>query len=579
MLAGPIIRRRPLADEPDQLPTDLHPVLRRIYLSRGITRPGQLDLGLAGLQPPNQFNGMALAAARVAEAVQSRQKILIVADFDADGATGAALAVRALRAMGCTQVTYLVPDRFEFGYGLSEPLVHSIPGPGPDLLITVDNGISSIRGVAAAAERGIPVIITDHHVPGDQLPAAQAIVNPNLPGDPFPSKNLAGVGVMFYLLLNVRKCLRDAGWFSSRPEPNLASLLDLVALGTVADLVALDHNNRILVAQGLERIRRGACVTGIQALLHVSDRHFGRAQAADLGYAVGPRLNAAGRLKDISVGIECLLTDDLDQAKELAGQLDTLNRQRQQMQSRMQDEALQIVSDMLAELSGSDLPTGLCLYRPDWHQGVVGLVASRIKDAVHRPVIALAPEQDGADLLKGSARSIRGVHIRDVLAALDASQPGLMASFGGHAMAAGLAIKRDRLDQFGSAFCATLEQFVSADQLTGVIETDGELAGSDINLDFTRTLNAAGPWGQHCPEPLFEGRFAVLEQRVVGDKHLKMQVQPEAGGDPVDAIAFNQLPERLQDGAAAQRFIYRLDENVFRGRHSLQLIIEHIASH
>ncbi len=570
------VRIRPVPDLVDELPPGLHPVLRRALIARGVHRSEQLDLSLGRMHRPDLLGGVQEAAQRIADAVSANQRITIVGDFDADGATGVALAIRALRAMGAPAVDYCVPNRFEFGYGLSPGLVNALPLPLPDLLVTVDNGITSHAGVETATGKGISVIVTDHHMPGDTLPGAAAIVNPNLPGDRFPSKALAGVGVMFYLLLNLRKLLREADWFNAaRPEPNLAQWLDLVALGTVADLVPLDRNNRVLVQQGLERIRRGSGVLGIQALLHVSGRHFGRVQAADLGFAVGPRLNAAGRLEDMRLGIECLLCDDLDQAVAMAQELDSLNRQRRAIQSDMQEQALAEVSSLLADMQDSEPPAGVCLYRAGWHQGVVGLVASKIKDALHRPTVAFAPQAEDSVILKGSARSIRGVHIRDILAAVDSRAPGLMENFGGHAMAAGLSLQRDRLDAFRALFEQCIAAAVDPGALDGYIVTDGEIPPPDFGLPLAQALRDAGPWGQRFSEPLFEGRFHLIEQRVVADKHLKMVLQPP-GGDSIDAIAFNTLPDRLAQAGTPLRVVYRLDVNEFRGRESAQMIIEHI---
>ncbi len=509
-------------------------------------------------------------------AVKAGDSILIVGDFDADGATGTAVAIRSLRSMGSANTSFCVPNRFEFGYGLSKALVVSLEPPYPSVLITVDNGISSVEGVRAATERGMDVIITDHHLPGTELPAAYSIVNPNQPGDDFPSKSIAGVGVVFYLMLRVRSTLRQEGWFDAvRPEPNLANLLDLVALGTVADLVPLDQNNRVLVHQGLERIRRGRCVPGILALLNTAGRHHGRLTASDLGFVVAPRLNAAGRLEDMAIGIECLLSDDLDTAMQLAAQLNELNLQRRALQEQMQGEALELTSELVAELKGKSLPSGVCLFDPGWHQGVVGLVASRIKDAVHRPVIAFAPDNAGSSVLKGSARSISGVHIRDVLATIDAANPGMMHAFGGHAMAAGLSLQKDQLQKFEAAFVIALDGVLESHHLENVLLTDGSLDAADLNLETAELLRNAGPWGQKFPEPLFEGHFEVLDQRVVGERHLKMTVQLP-GGNGIDAIAFNTLPSNLPENQHHLRMVYRLDVNDFRGRQSVQLIVEYI---
>jgi single-stranded-DNA-specific exonuclease len=524
----------------------------------------------------------------VAAAVQSGDAIMIVGDFDADGATGTAVAIRALRAMGCANTSFCVPNRFEFGYGLSRALVESREPPYPAVLITVDNGISSVDGTAAAVERGMDVVITDHHLPGPELPAAHSIVNPNQHGDEFPSKAIAGVGVVFYLMTRVRSVLRESGWFTAgRKEPNLADLLDLVALGTVADLVPLDENNRVLVHHGVERIKRGRCVPGILALLNTANRHHARLTAADLGFAVAPRLNAAGRLEDMAVGIECLLSDDLDTAMELAAQLNELNLQRRSLQEQMQEEALALTAKIIEDLRGNPLSSGLCLFDPGWHQGIVGLVASRIKDAVHRPVIAFAPENESSGILKGSARSIPGIHIRDVLATVNAANPGLIDAFGGHAMAAGLSLSQDKFEAFNAEYCDALDKVMEPHHLDNVLLTDGVLESAELNLETAQLLRAelnletaqllrsGGPWGQKFPEPLFEGRFAILEQRIVGQRHLKMTVQ-QAGSDALDAIAFNTLPGQLPDNHDSVGLVYRLDVNEFRSRQSAQLIVEYI---
>ena len=569
------IRQRELPGT-DNLPEELNPVLRRIYLARGVDSAGQLDLQLSVLHKPGSLGGIEAAAQRVAHAIQAGEHILVVGDFDADGATGTAVAVKALKTMGAKTVTYCVPNRFEFGYGLSKALVESIEAPYPDVLITVDNGISSIDGTNAATDLGVDVVITDHHLPGPTLPRAFAIVNPNQPGDEFPSKAIAGVGVVFYLVSQVRTVLRESGWFDKNTrEPNLAGLLDLVALGTVADLVPLDHNNRVLVHQGIERIRRGRCVPGILALLNTAGRHHSGITAADLGFAVAPRLNAAGRLEDMSIGIECLLADNLDVAMEMAARLDALNQERRALQEQMQEEALGFTADLISGLQDKAVPSGLCLFDPGWHQGVVGLVASRIKDAVHRPVIAFAPENEGSSLLKGSARSIPGIHIRDVLANVDANHPDMINAFGGHAMAAGLSLQHDQLGAFESAYCQALDAVMEPHHLENVLLTDGGLGTEDMTLETAMLLRSSGPWGQRFPEPVFEGQFAVLEQRIVGQRHLKMTVQP-AGGDSLDAIAFNVSPRDLPENHDNVRLVYRLDVNEFRGRRSAQLIVEYI---
>jgi len=578
MMEPPRIRRRTLPPANDRLPKDLHPVSRRVLLARGVSDAAALTLDLRSMHPPDGLSGLAPAGELLADAVMQDRSILIVGDFDADGATGTALALLALRAMGGKRVDFRVPNRFEFGYGLTVPLVDTLQEAPPDLLVTVDSGIACLDGVARARALGCRIIVTDHHLPGDDLPAADAIVNPNCPGDGFPSKALAGVGVMFYLLGVVRGALRDRGWFGpARPEPNLAAFLDLVALGTVADLVPLDHNNRILVRQGLKRIRRGLARPGLLALLRLGNRDYRYADAADLGFAVGPRLNAAGRLEDMSAGIRCLLSDDAGEASRLAEELDALNRQRRDLQEAMQAEAMQQVRRLLSDLEQRPLPPALCLYDPAWHQGIVGLVASRVKDAVRRPVVAFAPEAMGSAVLKGSARSVRGLHIRDVLAWVDAHHPGLMKAFGGHAMAAGLTLETGGLEVFRTALAAGVEAILDGAELDHEILTDGELEGRDLGLPLAAELEGLGPWGQRFPEPLFEGAFEIIDRRVVGGAHLKMIVRSMDGGEAVDAIAFNRLPEDLP-GSGSARLLYRLAVNRWSGTQSCQLVVDRILS-
>lgn len=578
--------RRPLDSNADSLPEGLHPVLRRIFLARSIRGADEIDLALKRMLPPAGMGSIDEAANCLAHALRNDKRILVVGDFDADGATGTALAVLALRAMGAANVDFRVPNRFEFGYGLTAPLVETLAADPPDLIVTVDSGVSSNAGVARAVELGCEVIITDHHLPGETLPVATAIVNPNLHGDGFPSKALAGVGVMFYLLGVLRKKLEVDGWFGSggsapRVAPQLAQWLDLVALGTVADLVPLDRNNRILVDNGIARIRHGRARPGLMALLRVAGRDYRYAGASDLGFAAGPRLNAAGRLEDMALGIRCLITDDANEAAHMAAQLDTLNRTRREMQDEMQEQAFAIVKTRLDALQDQPLPSALCIHDPGWHQGVVGLVASRVKDAVHRPVIAFAPESPGSDLLKGSGRSIRGLHIRDALAAVDARHPGMMNAFGGHAMAAGLGLDLEHLDAFSNAFVEEVERMLDGAEPVNELRTDGELQPADLGLPLAVAIERAGPWGQRFPEPLFDGHFKVIDRRVVGDRHLKMIVQHVDGGEELDAIAFNHLPEDLEraagsSGSVVARMLYRLDINRWRGRESCQLIIEHL---
>jgi single-stranded-DNA-specific exonuclease len=568
-----IIRRK--ASLETGLPESLSPLLRRIYAARGIHSADELDYSLDKLLPLAELGGLAEAATLLETALVEQQRIIIVGDFDADGATSSALCMRALQSMGANDVHYLVPNRFEYGYGLTPEIVAVAAEQRPDLIVTVDNGISSIDGVEAARQCGMRVLVTDHHLPGDRLPPADVIVNPNRPGDRFPSKHLAGVGVAFYVMLALRARLREQGWFESQGigEPNLGGLLDLVALGTVADVVPLDHNNRILVQQGLQRIRAGRCVPGIRALLEVGRRSAPRVVATDLGFAVGPRLNAAGRLDDMSLGIECLLTDSEAEARRMAAQLDALNRERREIESGMQAQALAAIRRL--HLEARSLPVGLCLYDADWHQGVIGILASRIKEQFHRPVIAFAGAGDGE--LKGSARSVPGLHVRDALAAVAARHPGLITRFGGHAMAAGLTLAAHDFDAFAAAFDAESRRHLSADDLNGTIHSDGELSGEEFSLDAACQLRDAGPWGQGFPAPVFEGEFDVLGSRTVGECHLRMNLRPAAGRDSINAIAFNTPP--LPDDCRRARMVYRLDVNAYRGIESAQLVVEYIEGH
>lgn len=573
----PRIQRRKVPVDPDRLPAEWHPVVRRVMAARGVGDARDLDMRLAGLHAPQELGGVEEAVALLSDLVTDGGRITVVGDFDADGATGSALAVLALRSMGATEVSFVVPNRFAHGYGLSPGLVHDALVPlGPDLVITVDNGVSSVAGVDAAREAGMRVIVTDHHLPGDSLPRADAMVNPNLPDDPFPSKALAGVGVVFYLMVALRSHLRESGWFSrERPEPELAALLDLVALGTVADLVPLDRHNRILVEQGLRRIRAGRARPGVTALIQVAGRNPGRLTTADLGFAVGPRLNAAGRLEDMSHGIECLLEQDPGRAMAMAQQLDGINRERRTVQHAMQAQAEEALATVAGRLRSAELPWGVSLFEPGWHPGVVGLVASRVKDRLHRPVVAFAPAESGSDELKGSARSVRSLHIRDALANLDARHPGLVTRFGGHAMAAGLSLPRSGLDQFREAFDREVRDKLAATDLEQVIFTDGELDAEDFRLDLAERLRMAAPWGQDFPEPRFDGVFRVRDSRTVGGAHLKLRLEPAAGGRTLDGIAFQMTEAELGD-ADRIRAAYVLDVNEFRNRRSVQLRIEYL---
>ncbi len=557
------------------LGADLHPVLERVYLTRAVREAADLDHSLSALLPWQALGGIHEAAELLADALSRQRRIVVVGDFDADGATSTAVAVLGLRALGAAEVGFLVPNRFEFGYGLTPEIVDLAKRAQPDLLLTVDNGISSLEGVAAARTAGIDVLVTDHHLPGAVLPDANAIVNPNLPGDAFASKALAGCGVMFYLLVALRAHLRDGGWFeaTARPEPPLADLLDLVALGTVADVVPLDRNNRILVEQGLRRIRAGRSRPGVEALLQVAGRDVTRTVAADLGFAVGPRLNAAGRLTDMSAGIECLMSEDAEAARRMAGELDKLNRERREIEAVMQEEALVALERLRVDADPTRLPWGLCLYDAGWHQGVAGILAARLRERTHRPVIAFAPAGEGE--IKGSARSVPGLHVRDTLDAVAAHNPGLVRRFGGHAMAAGLSLHEADFDAFALAFDTEVRARMEERDLVGEVLTDGELPAADMSMELAEMLRAAGPWGQGFPEPLFEGEFEVERARVVGERHLKLSLA-NGGRAPLAAIAFNVRDLEGARSAARVRAAYRLDVNEYRGHRELQLRIEHL---
>lgn len=573
--ATPRIVRREPGDDRALRDAGLHPLLARTYAARGVTDPALLNLDLAGLLPPDRLLHADRAAQRLAQALQQGQSLLLVGDFDADGATSCALAVRALRAFGATRVDYLVPNRFDYGYGLSPEIVALARERSPDLIITVDNGISSMDGVAAAVASGIDVLVTDHHLPGESTPAAAIIVNPNQPACDFPSKHLAGVGVIFYVMLALRRHLRELGWFEQQglAIPHLGQFLDLVALGTVADVVPLDYNNRILVQAGLQRIRAGRSCAGIQALLEVAGRNAAEVVASDLGFAVGPRLNAAGRLDDMSIGIECLLADDASVASGYARQLDQLNRDRRLIERGMQDEALRLLTGM--HVDRLQVPAALALYEPGWHQGVVGILASRIKERLHRPVVAFADA--GAGELKGSARSIPGVHIRDVLAVIDARHPGLIGKFGGHAMAAGLTLPAAALSDFALALSAEVERVTRAEDLEALLHSDGTLAAAEFDIAVAEELRLAGPWGQRFPEPVFDGSFELVSQRLVGERHLKLVLRVPGSDRLLDAIAFNIDPAVWPDPQAQTlSVVYRLDVNEFRGQRSLQLVVQHL---
>ena len=550
---------------------DYAPVLARAYAARGIEDPAQLSHGLDRLLPVGTLEGVEPAVALLRAHRERGALVLVIGDFDADGATSSALLVRALRAYGFPRVDFLVPNRFEYGYGLSPEIVELAAASEPALIVTVDNGISSIEGVAAARARGIDVLVTDHHLPGSQLPAANVIVNPNLPGANFGSRALAGVGVAFYVLAALHRALGD------RSLPSPAQWLDLVALGTVADVVPLDENNRVLVAQGLQRVRAGRCTPGVRALLEVGGRAINDVVAADFGFAAGPRLNAAGRLDDMSLGIRCLITDSATEALALASRLDQLNIERRAIEAGMQAQAMAAVKPLLAARL-QDLPerAGVCLYDPGWHQGVVGLVAGRIKERVRRPVVAFADAGEG--LLRGSARSVEGVHVRDVLEAVSTRHPGLLLRFGGHAMAAGLTLERSRLDEFARAFEAELLRACPDGTLADRIETDGALSIEEIALPTAELLRAAGPWGQAFPEPTFDQAFRIERTRILAEKHLKLWVEPEGSGRRFDAIAFNYFQGRDPGAPLPKqaRLVYRLGVNEYMGERRLQLMVDHL---
>lgn len=567
--------RRRIVDDTVVLPAGLPPLLKRLYASRGVRGEQDLERSVKGMLPWQQLNGIEKAVEILHNAFREGLRIIVVGDFDADGATSTALSVLALRSLGCENVGYLVPNRFEDGYGLSPEVVDQAHARGAQLILTVDNGISSHSGVERAHELGIPVIVTDHHLPGTELPAAEAIINPNLVDCEFPSKSLAGVGVAFYLMLALRAYLRDCGWFEQHKLaiPNLAELLDLVALGTVADVVPLDTNNRILTWQGLSRIRAGKCRPGIRALLEIANREPHKLAASDLGFALGPRLNAAGRLDDMSVGVALLLSENVGEARMLANELDALNQTRKEIEQGMQAEALALCEKL--EHGNEALPYGLAMYHPEWHQGVVGILASRLKERFHRPVIAFAPAGDGT--LKGSGRSIQGLHMRDALERLDTLHPGLMLKFGGHAMAAGLSLEEVRFDEFRQRFGELVGEWLDPALLEGEIWSDGPLTAQEMTLEIAEMLRDAGPWGQMFPEPLFDGKFRLLQQRIVGERHLKVMIEPIGGGPLLDGIAFNVDTTRWPDnGVREVELAFKLDVNEFRGNRSVQLLIDNI---
>jgi len=568
------ILRRPQPAESTGWGHNLPPILRRLYAARGVQSDDQLQYTLKNLASPMQLQGIDRAVELLADAISQKQRVMVLGDFDADGATSTAVAMLGLSMLGVEAIDFRVPSRFSDGYGLTPGIIHRLQDDGdlPDLLVTVDNGISAIEGVRVARELGIRVVVTDHHLAGEELPAADAIVNPNQPGCPFLSKNAAGVGVMFYVLTALRKYLRDNNQLPDT-EPNLGNLLDLVALGTVADVVPLDHNNRIFVEQGIRRIRKGEARPGILALLEVAGRDYTEISSTDLGFVVGPRLNAAGRLDDMSIGIACLLADSRDEAQRLARELDSFNRERRTIEREMKTQAQDLLAAMSLDLEG--LPWGLALFDQDWHQGVIGILAARIREQTHRPTIAFAPDDDG-EHLKGSARSIPGLHIRDALAAVDAKHPGLMKKYGGHAMAAGMTIAKEDLEAFSNAFDQAVRDTLKPEDLEAAITTDGPLAPEELNLDTAYLLKRAGPWGQHFPEPVFDGNFRVVSQRIVGENHLKLVLQPVEGGGIIDGIAFNTGPEVPDFTRSGARLVYKPDANTFRGRTNLQLLVDYL---
>lgn len=552
-----------------------HPLLDRLYRARHIKNTKELDRTLKSMLNPNQLYGIDQAVNLLVEAYQQQQKIVIVGDFDADGATSTALSVLALRQLGFSDVDYLVPNRFEQGYGLSIPVAEMAIEKGVQLLMTVDNGVSSFEGIAFLKEKGIRVLVTDHHLPPETLPPADAIVNPNLSQCHFPSKSLAGVGVAFYLMLAVRAKFRELGIFTAETQPNFTDLLDLVALGTVADVVPLDQNNRILAYQGLMRIRARHCRPGIIALAEVANRNVEQFTSSDLGFCIGPRLNAAGRLDNMSIGVELLLANEMSKARELALDLDQLNQTRKEIESGMKLEAIKICQNLTALFK--ELPYGITLYQPDWHQGVLGIVSSRVKDQYHRPVIAFTQDSEG--ILKGSARSIEGLHMRDVLERIHSQHPNIILKFGGHAMAAGLSIREEYFADFQHLFNQTVADWLDEEHLQGIIWTDGELNSNEFNLETAELIKSVGTWGQGFPEPCFDGEFKILDQRAIGQNknHLKMLLEPKQGGVLLDAIAFNIDTRLYPDLSIKQaRLAYKLDINEFRGNRSLQLLVDYI---
>lgn len=569
------IKRRPKNTHAKNLPDHLPDLIKHILSNRGIDSESQLNLSATGLLNFQLLKGIEQAVAVLTDALLNKLYILVVGDFDADGATSTALSCMVLGEMGHQNVEYLVPDRFKMGYGLSKELVEfACLKKQPDIILTVDNGISSIEGIRYAQSLGIRVVVTDHHLPGNEMPDADAIVNPNQPGCNFPSKAACGCTVVFYVMAALKSELTRVGWFDTRPSPNMADYLDLVALATIADVVPLDHNNRIIVHQGLARIRRGKCQPGIQAILDVANKKAHRMTGTDLGFAVAPRLNAAGRMDDMSRGIECLMSPDLQQARLLAQELENLNQMRKDVESDMQAQALTWLSQFREADAPEALPWGLCLYDDHWHEGVIGILASRIKEKLNRPVIAFALSDN--NVIKGSARSIKGFHMRDALDLVATRNPGLILKFGGHAMAAGLSIASTGYNRFIEAFDQVVREHLTEDDLNSVVWSDGDLPTDHLTINMARAIREAGPWGQNFPEPQFDGIFRIVQQRIVGQKHLKLTVTPDEGRTLFDAIAFNIDLDVWPNSSEYIRMSYQLDENEFNGLVRLQLLVNNL---
>lgn len=574
-LAKKVLRKRSIPDARVDWPEGTPDVIKRVLISRGVKCAEQIDLSMKHLAAPSLMKDVDVAARLLADAMHGELPVIIVGDYDADGATSTALTMLSLKSFGYQNVSYLIPNRFEDGYGLTPPIVHRAHALGAKLIMTVDNGVSSIDGVLVAKQLGMQVVVTDHHLPGAELPVADALVNPNQPGCDFPFKSTAGVGVAFYLMCALRKELRERNWFQLQGivEPNMATFLDIVALGTVADVVALEQNNRLLIEQGLRRIRSGKCRPGIVALAKIANRELAYLSAADLGFALGPRLNAAGRLDDMSVGIECLMAEDVERAQTLAIQLNSYNDDRKVIETDMQEQA-QLIVKGLHSLKDQHLPWGLCLFDESWHQGVVGLLASRIKEKQHRPVVAFAPSGNGSTELKGSARSIPGLHVRDAFERVASLNPGLILKFGGHAAAAGLSIERHNLEAFKLAFDGAVRKMLDPEALQAELLTDGYVIDDELTVDTAKVIAGFGPWGQGFPEPVFEGKFGIYDKRVVGLRHLKLMLSTP-DGKLLDAIQFNS--DWVEGGLPSEiNIAYRMDINRFRGKESLQLMIEYI---